>query len=171
MIGMRKLWPNSMPHFILVMITGSFSFILEGNGSHTMAQFSWLFGHGGDQVFYGGSWVVNRDSSKVDLHEGNELDASRMHFMYDRAYGDIVLGQVKGLTPFYRLLNTLFRFTLTPRGGDSDNISHRAKNLLVQMAPGKRKFAVMEFIWNEIITCASDPSSACHYAPYIFHMI
>ena len=72
-----------------------------------------------------------------------------------------MLGQVKGLTPFYRLLNTLFRFTLTPRGGDSDNISHRAKNLLVQMAPGKRKFAVMEFIWNEIISCSSDSSSAC----------
>ena len=103
-----------MPHFILVMITGSFSFILEGNGSHTMAQFSWLFGHG-DQVFYGGSWVVNRDSSKVDLHEGNELDASRMHFMYDRAYGDIVLGQVKGLTPFYRLLNTLLTYHIGPR--------------------------------------------------------
>ena len=136
-----------------------------------MAQFSWLFGHGGDQVFYGGSYVVNRDASKVDLHEGNELDASRMHFMYDRAYGDIVLGQVKGLTLFYRLLNTLFRFTLTPRGGDSDSISYRAKNLLVQMAPGKPKFAVMEFIWNEIVICASDPSSACHYAPYIFHMI
>ena len=139
--------------------------------TYTMAQFSWLFGHGGDRVFYGGSWVVNRDSSKVDLHEGNELDASRMHFMYDRAYGDIVLGQVKCLTPFYRLLNTLFRFTLTPRGGDSDNISYRAKNLLVQMAPGKPKFAVMEFIWNEIVTCALDPSSACHYTPYIFHMI
>ena len=56
-------------------------------------------------------------------------------------------------------------------GGDSDNISHRAKNLLVQMAPGKRKFAVMEFIWNEIISCSSDSSSACHYATYIFHMI
>ena len=39
------------------------------------------------------------------------------------------------------------------------------------MAPGKRKFAVMEFNWNEIVTCASDPTSACHYAPYIFHMI
>ena len=82
-----------------------------------------------------------------------------------------MLGQVKGLTPFYRLLNTLFRFTVTPRWGDSDNISHRARNLLVQMAPGKRKFAVMEFIWNEIITCAPDPSRACHYAPYIFHVI
>ena len=80
---------------------------------------------------------MNRDDSKVDLHEGNELDPSKMHFMYDRAYGEIVLGQVKCLTPFYRLLNTLFRFTLTPRGGDSDNISHRAKNLLVQMAPEK----------------------------------
>ena len=76
-----------------------------------------------------------------------------------------------GLTLLYRLLNTLFRFTLTPRGGDSDNISHRAKNLLVQMALGQRKFAVMEFIWNEIISCSSDLSSACHYAPYIFHMI
>jgi len=39
------------------------------------------------------------------------------------------------------------------------------------MTPGKRKFAVMEFIWNEIISCSSDSSSACHYAPYIFHMV
>ena len=94
-----------------------------------------------------------------------------MHFIYDVAYGDVVYGSVKGLTPYYRLLNTLFRFTLTPRGGDSDNISHRAKNLLVQMTPGKPKFAVMEFVWNEIIGCSYDSSSACHYAPYIFHMI
>ena len=77
----------------------------------------------------------------------------------------------QGLTPYYRLFNTLFRFTLTPRGGDSDNISHRAKNLLAQMAPGKPKFAVMEFIWNEILECSYDSTSACHYAPYIFHMI
>ena len=149
-----------------------FQFLIGGKRfTYTMAQFSHLFGHTGDQVGYGGSYIVNRDESKVDLYEGNELDASKMHFMYDRAYGDIVLGQVKGLTPFYRLLNTLFCFILIPSGGDSDNISHRAKNLLVHMAPGKRKFAVMEFIWNEIITCSSDPSSACHYAPYIFHMI
>ena len=111
-----------------------------------MAQFSILFGHTGNQVGYGGGYIVDRDDSKVDLHEDNELDPSKMHFMYDRTYGEIVLGLVKSLTPFYRLLNTLFRFTLTPRGGDSDNISHRAKNLLVHMAPGKRKFAVMEFI-------------------------
>ena len=80
-----------------------------------MTQFSFLFGHGGDQVEYGGGYIVNRDASKVDLHEGNEFDASRMHFMYDRAYGDIVLGQVKGLTPFYRLLNTLLTYHIGPR--------------------------------------------------------
>ena len=34
MIGMRKWLPNSMPHFILVMMTGTFSFLLEGNDSH-----------------------------------------------------------------------------------------------------------------------------------------
>ena len=82
--------------------------------TYTMVQFSLLFGHTGSQVGYGGGYIVDRDESKVDLHEGNELDPSKMHFMYDRAYGEIVLGQVKGLTPFYRLLNTLFRFTLTP---------------------------------------------------------
>ena len=116
-----------------------------------MAQFSILFGHIGHSIVYGDGYLVDRDDSKVDLHAGNELEPSKMHFMYDRAYGYIVYGSVKGLTPFYRLLNTLIRFTLTPRRGDSDNISHRAKNLLPQMAPGKPKFTVMEFIWNEIL--------------------
>ena len=138
---------------------------------YNMAQFSTLFGHTRSSNAYGSGYIVERDSSKVGLHDGNELETSKMHFMYDRAYGDIVYGQIKGLTPFYRLLNTLFRFTLTPRGGDSDNISSRAKNLLAQMAPERSKFAVMEFIWNEIIACSSDSSSACHYAPYIFYMI
>ena len=39
------------------------------------------------------------------------------------------------------------------------------------MAPGKLKFAITEFILNEILECSYDPTSACHYAPYIFHMI
>jgi hypothetical protein len=83
---------------------------------------------------------VVRDNSKVDLHEGNELEPSKMHFMYDRAYREIMYGQIKGLTPYYKMLNTLFRFTLTPRVGDTDKISSRAKNLLAQMAPDRTKF-------------------------------
>ena len=59
---------------------------------------------------------MDRDETKVDLHEGNELDPSKMHFMYDRAYGEIVLGQVKGLTLFYRLLNTVSVHSHSKRG-------------------------------------------------------
>ena len=50
---------------------------------------------------------MSRDDSKVDLHAGNELEPSKMHFMYDVAYGDVVYGSDKGLTPYYRLLNTV----------------------------------------------------------------
>ena len=48
--------------------------------------------HTGNSVFFGGNYVVNRDDSKVDLHAGNELEPPKMHFMYDRAYRDIVHG-------------------------------------------------------------------------------
>ena len=65
----------------------------------------------------------------------------------------------------------MFRGTIAPKGGNVDNISHRAKDLLAQMAPGMPKFLVFEFIWNEIIHCSHDGSNGCHYAPYIFYMI
>ena len=114
---------------------------------------------------------TSNDRSKVDLHLGRILDDTKLAFMYDHAYGEVVYGKYKGLSPFYKLLNQLFRGTLYPRAGDADNISKRAKNLLFQMAPGKPKFKVFNFIWNEIIYCSHDASSGCHYAPYIFHMI
>lgn len=108
---------------------------------------------------------------KTDLHRGSELEVTKMAFMYHGAYGVVKFGKTSGLKPYYKLLNQLFRYTLTPRGGDSDNISGRARNLLYSMAPGKGDFAVFDFIWNEIILCSYSPKSGCHYAPYIFHMI
>jgi hypothetical protein len=92
--------------------------------------------------------------------------------MYDIAYGKgKTIGKINGLTPFYNLLNQLLRFFMCPRGGDSNNISHRARNLLAAMAPESHKFSVGSFIWEEIVQCYIDASSHCHYAPYIFHMI
>ena len=61
-----------------------------------MADFSTLFGHRGHSAFFGGSLVVSRDYSKIDLHAGNELEPSKMHFMYDRAYGDYSLWTGQG---------------------------------------------------------------------------
>jgi hypothetical protein len=119
-----------------------------------------------------GSTTTNQFSSDLfRLHSEDELEVTKMRFMYDRAYGNINCGHTSGLTPYYKMLNLLFRYTLCPRGGDSDNISHRARNLLYQMAPGQPKFNVRHFLWNEIIICSHTSSSGCHYAPYIFMMV
>ena len=41
--------------------------------TYNMADFSILFGHTGNSVFFGGNYIVNRDDSRLDLHEGSEL--------------------------------------------------------------------------------------------------
>jgi hypothetical protein len=109
--------------------------------------------------------------SLLFIHDGNELEDSRMKFLYNRVHGQTMLGNTNGLTPYYKMLNQLFRFTLTPTGGDSNNISYQVKNLLYKMAPSQRRFNVCDFLWSEIIICSHRGSSGCHYAPYIFHMI
>jgi hypothetical protein len=119
-----------------------------------------------------GATTTNQFSSDlVRLHCEYELEVTKMRFMYDRGYGNINYGHTSGLTLYYKMLNLLFRYTLCPRGGDSDNISHRARNLLYQMAPGQPKFNACHFLWHEIIICSHTSSSGCHYAPYIFMMV
>ena len=105
------------------------------------------------------------------LHDENILDDGDMHYMYDRAYGNVEFGKVKGMTPYYKLLNQLFCYTIAPTSGDADNISNLSKNLLARMAPNQGQFSIFDFIWEEIIVCSVSPKKGCHYAPYIFHMI
>jgi hypothetical protein len=64
-------------------------------------------------------------------------------------YGDIKFGTIHGLTPYYKLLNQLFRYTLCPKSGDSDNIFNMSKNLLARMAPNKNEFSIFDFIWRK----------------------
>ena len=45
----------------------------EKRFTYNMADFSILFGHTGNFVFFGGNYIVNRDDSRLDLHEGSEL--------------------------------------------------------------------------------------------------
>ena len=111
------------------------------------------------------------DLEKPKLHDENILDDGEMHYMYDRAYGNVEFGKVKGMTPYYKLLNQLFCYTIAPKSGDADNISNLSKNLLARMAPNQGQFSIFDFIWEEIIVCSVSPKKGCHYAPYIFHMI
>jgi hypothetical protein len=80
--------------------------------------------------------------------------------MYDSAYGDIKFGTIHELTPYYKLLNQLFRYTLCPKSGDSDNISNMSKNLLARLAPNKNEFSMFDFIWEEIIIVQFHPRRA-----------
>jgi hypothetical protein len=65
-----------------------------------------------------GATTTNQfNSDLVRLHYEDELEVTKMRFMYDRAYGNINYGHTSGLTPYYKMLNLLFRYTLCPRGG------------------------------------------------------
>ena len=88
--------------------------------------------------------------------------------MYDSAYGKVVFGQTSGLTPYYKFMNQLFRYTLSPMAGNSDKISNVLRNLLAKMTLGDSEFSVFDLLWEEIIYTSISPKRGCHYAPYIF---
>jgi hypothetical protein len=94
-----------------------------------------------------------------------------MAFMYDSMYGKVEFGTTHGMKPVYRMLNQLFRYTLTPKIGDNYNISNIAKDILVRMALGKESFSVFDFIWEEVIVYSVSANQSCQYAPWIFNMI
>jgi hypothetical protein len=111
------------------------------------------------------------DLGRPKLHGGEIPLESEMAFMYDVACGKVEFGTTHGLKPIYRMLNQLFRYTLTPKIGDSYNISNIAKDILVRMGSDKEEFSVFDFIWEEIIVCSISANKSCQYAPWIFKMI
>jgi hypothetical protein len=113
----------------------------------------------------------NEDLGRPKLHGGEFPLDSEMAFMYDSMYGKVEFGTTHGMKPVYRMLNQLFRYTLTPKIGDNTNISIVAKEILVRMAPGKEDFSIFDFIWEEIIVCSVSSNKSCQYAPWIFKMI
>jgi hypothetical protein len=72
------------------------------------------------------------------IHGGEIPLDSEMAFMYDSIYGKVEFGTTHGMNPNYRMLNQLFRYTLTPKIGDNYNMSNITKDILVRMAPGKK---------------------------------
>ena len=86
-----------------------------------------------------------------------------MHYMYDSAYGKVVFGETSGLTPFYKFMNQMFRYTLSPKAGNSDKISNLSRNLLAKMTPRASEFSVFDFLWEENICTSISPKWGCHY--------
>ena len=80
-------------------------------------------------------------------------------------------GTTTGMKPFYKCLNSLFRLTLNPKGGDATNVQGISRNLLARMSNGGEPFSVIDFVWEEIHATSYTPNKSCAYEPYIMYMI
>jgi hypothetical protein len=54
---------------------------------------------------------------------------------------------VKGLYTYYSIINRLFRKTLTPRDGNTSDITAFQRNLMVAMMLGELAFHVGDILW------------------------
>ena len=54
------------------------------------------------------------DLERPKIHDENVLADDAMRYMYDRAYGPVVFGTTSGLIPYYKMLNQLLCYTVTP---------------------------------------------------------
>ncbi len=140
----RKNWNNkSIAQFFVTLYvkergdTRNFHWMIkERRYEITFEQFARLFGFG---------W---NDANHLKIHFALCLDASKMRFMYPSNKRGSV-GTTSDLLPFYAYLNHLFQRMMTPREGDSSNISSYNQNLLVAMAhrPHGFEFSMFDFIW------------------------
>jgi hypothetical protein len=126
----------------------------------TFEQFARLFG------------FERNDANRIKINFASRRDGSWMKFMYPGSKRGGT-GTTLNLLPFYACLNHLFYRTMTPREGDSSNISSYNQNLLVTMTtrPHGFEFSVFDFIYGEIKAISESPLKGCVYAPYLMHMI
>ena len=83
-----------------------------------------------------------------------------MQYMYDSAYGEVKFGETSGLIPYYKFMNQILRYTLSPKAGNSDRISNMSRNLLAKMTPGSSEFNVFDFLWGRLFAPPSRPRGA-----------
>ena len=98
------------------------------------------------------------------------LEIKEMNFMYPKNMRGS-WGKVKGLYTFYGVLKRLFRNTLTPRDGNTSDVTLFQRNLMAAMRRGAPQFSVGDFIWQEIKNLSENPQKICSYSPYIIYMI
>ena len=71
----------------------------------------------------------NADAELPKLHYVDVLETKEMHFMYPRNMRGS-WGKVSGLYTYYAVLNRLFRKTLTPRDGNTSDVTLFQRNLM-----------------------------------------
>ena len=110
------------------------------------------------------------DIDYSNLHDSGLLETNEMHFMYPNNMRR-EWGKWRVSTHTMRVLNRLFKKTLTPRDGNPSDVTHFQRNLMAAMRLGTPQFSVGDFIWQEIKNLSENPQKICSYNPYIMFMI
>nr|AAP12977.1 putative copia-type pol polyprotein [Oryza sativa Japonica Group] len=111
------------------------------------------------------------DLSRPHIFEEDALSVTSTTFMYEKDAPKDCLGTTHGLLPSYRVLYSIFRWSLLPKVGDATALPGRHALLLSRMRYNKPDFSIMKLIWNEIYETVCEPKRGCIYAPYIMKMI
>src|SRR4051812_14490303 len=79
------------------------------------------------------------------------------------------IGRTKGMIPLYHALRQIFRVSLSPKAGSSDEFWGTAIDLLVY-AHERRKIDVLDFMFEEMMACVFEKKAGV-YAPFIQALI
>jgi len=110
------------------------------------------------------------DANRPKIHNQPVLPNKKIKFMYPRSETGNA-GNVTRLYIYCSILNQLLRKTISQRGGNPQDISLHAKNLLACMRPDREDFSVADYIWEEIKCISENPLKICAYAPYLMELI
>nr|ABA98062.2 retrotransposon protein, putative, Ty1-copia subclass [Oryza sativa Japonica Group] len=81
------------------------------------------------------------------------------------------MGTTHGLHPNYKVLYSIFRWSLLPKVGDATALPSKHAHLLSRMRYNQPPFSVLKLIWYEIANTILEPKRGCIYAPFIMKMI
>nr|AAS01928.1 hypothetical protein [Oryza sativa Japonica Group] len=111
------------------------------------------------------------DLSRPHIFVEVALSPTSTTFLYEKDAPKDCLGTTRGLRPYYRVLYSIFRWSLLPKVGDATALPGRHALLLSRMRYNKPDFSIMKLIWSEIYETVCELKRGCIYAPYIMKTI
>jgi hypothetical protein len=127
LMGFKQHWNKEL--IAQFYVTVYFGYVPKEDGRSDRAMF-WMTEGGSHHLSFSNFLTLFRlpdDGFARFLHDEGPLEAKRMAFVYPRNARDS-WGHVKGLYTYYSILNRLFRKTLTPRDGNTSDITAFQRN-------------------------------------------
>nr|AAV44188.1 putative polyprotein [Oryza sativa Japonica Group] len=114
--------------------------------------------------------LEDEDLNRPNIHSEAPLPLIKTKFMYTKNAPRTCMGPTHGLHPNYKVLYSIFRWSLLPKVGDATALPSKHAHLLSRMRYNQPPFSV-KLIWYEIANTILEPKRGCIYAPFIMKMI